>query len=106
MSKFGEVICAKRKALGLFQVELFQKILEESGAPIGVGTISELEKGDRIPSLQDIKQFAVGLKISEDYLCYLTGRLPQDILQNADENQVVRAFQAFRKILEEETDVA
>ncbi len=99
---FGAYIAACRKALTMSQKELASKIMrEEDGAPISPQYLNDIERDRRSPTSGHlIQQFAKVLSCNPDYLHYLAGRLPTEILgRNSSEAKVADAFAAFRKAL-------
>ena len=101
MSMFGEVIAARRKALGLSQRQLAARIKKEDGTPISPQYLNDLEWGRRhAPSEPLLRQFAEVLGLSVDYLYYLAGTYPSDVrAQQVPPERVEAAFRAFRREL-------
>lgn len=101
---FGQVISKARKALGLSQKELAARVMkEEDGGSISPQYLNDIEHDRRSPSSGHlIRQFSGILKIPEDYLFALAGRLPDDVRPDtSDPEKVVAAFMSFRRTLKE-----
>jgi transcriptional regulator with XRE-family HTH domain len=98
---FGTQIAEARKALGFSQKELASKIRKEDGEPISPQYLNDIEHDRRNPPSEDmINQFAKQLKLPVEVLFYLAGKLPRDMKNpSVDQDQVVAAYQAFRKAL-------
>ena len=99
---FGRTIAKARRDLGLSQKELAARIMkEEDGRPISPQYLNDIEHDRRSPSSGHlIRQFSGILKIPEDYLFALAGRLPDDLRTDAtDRDKVVEAFANFRRAL-------
>ena len=98
---FGQVIAEARKKADLTQKELSARIKKEDGTPISPQYLNDLERDRRNPPSEHlIRQFARELDLSEDYLIYLAGQIPED-LRNSPQppERVEAAFKAFRKEL-------
>lgn len=98
----GQAIIAARKALKMSQKELAASVHKEDGS----GTISpqylnDIEHDRRSPtSDQLIREFARALKIDEDYLFVVAGKIPEETRMAAtDPTSTARAFKAFRRSL-------
>jgi transcriptional regulator with XRE-family HTH domain len=99
---FGETVAKERKLVGLSQKELATRILKEDGAPISPQYLNDLEHDRRSPPPQNLlQQFARELNIPFEYLLYLARELPHD-LPDGKPQQVKAAFQAFRRVLEDD----
>jgi transcriptional regulator with XRE-family HTH domain len=98
---FGKRIAEARKALGLSLKELAQQIKKEDGQAISPQYLNDIEHNRRQPdSSQLIEQFAEVLKIAPELLYFEAGKLTDDLRQqNPEEENVVAAYQAFRKAL-------
>jgi transcriptional regulator with XRE-family HTH domain len=97
---FGGVISRARKDKGWSLKELCSKVLrEEDGEPISPQYLNDIEHNRRSPSSDwMVKQFAVALGISADWLYYLAGRLPADLRnRKLSEDKVTELMVAFRK---------
>lgn len=102
---FGGAISTARKAKMLSQKELAAKVKKDDGQPISPQYLNDIEHDRRNPPSEDIlRQFADLLDLDFEYLCFLAGQWPSDILEIKSEPEQVReAFNAFRKTLEGET---
>jgi len=97
---FGGVISDARRRAGKSQKELAGLILKEDGKPISAQYLNDLERDRRNPPPHLIEQFAENLGLPRDYLDYVAGQMPPDLLgRTADPGQVEAAFRAFRKAL-------
>ncbi len=99
---FGTRIAEARKALGMSQKDLAAKIIKEDGQPISPQYLNDIEHDRRNPPSEDmINQFAKHLQLPAEVLFYLDGKLlPQDLnATKAEPEQIVAAYQAFRKAL-------
>jgi transcriptional regulator with XRE-family HTH domain len=98
---FGAQIAEARKALGLSQKDLAAKITKEDGQPISPQYLNDIEHDRRNPPSEDmIKQFAKHLKLEQEVLFYLAGKLTEDMKKTTVEpKKIVAAYQAFRKAL-------
>jgi transcriptional regulator with XRE-family HTH domain len=98
---FGTHIAEARKALRLSQKDLAARIIKEDGQPISAQYLNDIEHDRRNPPSEDmIKQFAKHLKLEQEVLFYLAGKLTQDMMRTSVEpEKIVAAYQAFRKAL-------
>ena len=99
---FGQTISKARKAKSLSQKDLAGIILkEEDGTPISPQYLNDIEHDRRSPtSDQLIREFARALRVDENYLFVLAGKIPEDLRAAATDSATrVRAFKAFRKAL-------
>jgi transcriptional regulator with XRE-family HTH domain len=96
---FGRAIASKRKEIMLSQKELAARILKEDGEPITPQYLNDIEHDRRNPSSDHIvQQFAEQLNLPSDYLYYLAGRIPADVLGKKLSPQDVSKFMtAFRR---------
>lgn len=104
MPTFGEIISEKRKEIGLSQKELATKILKEDDQPISPQYLNDLERDRRNPPAEFlIEQFAKVLNVPSDQLYYSAGELAPDMKEaDADEDLVVEAYTAFRKVIKKQ----
>jgi len=101
---FGKAIAKARKALGLSQKELAAKVRkEEGGGSISPQYLNDIEHDRRSPTSDHlIRQFAAVLEIDEGYLFVLAGKIPDDMRNEArDQDKIVEAFANFRRKLKE-----
>src|SRR4051794_9410299 len=98
---FGSVISERRKELGLSQRDLAARIQKDDGEPISPQYLNDLERDRRnAPSNDLIREFSRELRLPPDYLEFVAGRLPDELLNvDADPADVQKAFVAFRKVL-------
>jgi transcriptional regulator with XRE-family HTH domain len=98
---FGQTIAAARKELGISQRELASRVIKEDGVPISAQYLNDIERGRRNPPGEHLlEQFAKELDLDNDYLFFLSGKLPSD-MRNADTSpkKVQEAFKAFRRTM-------
>lgn len=102
---FGRVLADARKKANLSQKELAAKIKKEDGQPISAQYLNDIEHDRRNPpSSHLLEQFARELNTPVEYLYYLAGELPADLKgREANQEQVVAAYQAFRRELKNES---
>jgi transcriptional regulator with XRE-family HTH domain len=98
---FGKVLAEARKKADLSQKELAGKIKKEDGQPISAQYLNDIEHDRRNPpSGHMLEQFARELDTPVEYFYYWAGELPADLQgRDADQEQVVAAYRAFRKEL-------
>ena len=98
---FGQYIAESRKQAGLSQKVLAERLRKEDGQSISAQYLNDIEHDRRNPPREFIlTQISSVLNISLDYLCFLSGVLPDDIKrQNYQPEDVENAFKAFRKAL-------
>jgi len=98
---FGHYIAESRKTAGLSQKDLAERLRKEDGQSISAQYLNDIEHDRRNPPGKFIlAQISSVLNISLDYLCFLSGVLPDDIKrQNYQPEDVENAFKAFRKAL-------
>lgn len=102
---FGRVLADARKKASLSQKELAAKIKKEDGQPISAQYLNDIEHDRRNPpSGHLLEQFAQELGTPVEYLYYWAGELPADLKgREADQQQVVAAYRAFRRELKKES---
>ena len=94
---FGEAISQQRRKLGLSQKQLAEQM------SISPQYLNDIEHDRRSPSSDHmIKEFARVLGLSENYLFYLTGRVPaearrSDVTPKQVDKWVASANAAFRR---------
>ncbi len=97
---FGEFVSQARKAKGMTQKQLTEKIKREDGDPISPQYMNDIEHDRRLPSSEIILQLASVLELSPDYLHFLAGKWPGDISPGkANQKDVEKLMVAFRKQL-------
>lgn len=96
---FGSFISFKRKENSLSQKELATLIKREDGDPISPQYLNDIEHDRRSPTSDlMVKQFAQILGLPPDYLYYLAGKFPTDVVTtNASPEKVQKAMLAFRQ---------
>jgi transcriptional regulator with XRE-family HTH domain len=101
VENFGKVISSKRKEKLINQNELAALIKKEDGSAISPQYLNDIERGRRNPPPEYIiKQLAKELDLSEDYLYFLAGKLPNNLQDDYSQNDVEAAMKAFRKRLQ------
>ena len=100
-SSLGEVISRKRKALGLSQRELAERIKKEDGEAITPQYLNDIERDRRTPSSDYlVEQFAAALGIDKEYLRKFAGKYPADIVKApVGEAEFTRELAVFRQRL-------
>ena len=101
---FGGAISQARKALGLNQKKLAERVMkEESGASISPQYLNDIEHDRRSPTSDHlIREFATVLNVDEGYLFVLAGKIPDDIRKSTnDADKIVAAFKKFRETMTE-----
>ena len=98
---FGQTIARARKDIGVSQRELALKVVKEDGAPISPQYLNDIERDRRNPPGDHLLgQLAKALDLDEDYLYFLAGKFPSDVLSGSkNPKQVAAAFKAFRRTL-------
>ena len=96
---FGQTIAAARKELGISQRELASRVLKEDGVPISAQYLNDIERERRNPPGDHLlEQFAKELGLDNDYLFFLSGKLPSDVrAAGTNPKKVQEAFKAFRR---------
>ena len=98
---FGRAITQARKQKEMSQKELAAKIKREDGERISPQYLNDIEHDRRNPSSDSIvQQFAKVLGLESDYLYYLAGKIPTDIVdKNLPAEKVQELMVAFRRDL-------
>ena len=97
---FGSYILKLRKEKGISQKDLASKILrEEDEKAISPQYLNDIERDRRNPTSDHlINQFAAALEVEPEYLFYLAGTLPKDLVEaGRGRAEVVEFFNAFRR---------
>src|SRR5215472_6341456 len=96
---FGSYISQQRRARGLSQKQLAEEIRREEGGSISPQYLNDIEHDRRSPSSDHmINEFARVLKVSDNYLYYLAGRIPAQVRRaNMPPNQVDAWVANFRR---------
>lgn len=102
LDTFGKRIRALRMDRGLSQVELRDRMHKEAEVEIGETYISELERSDRMPSLEVAAAMAKVLDVSLDYLGLLVDdgesykRTPAPVYFSEEADRIAELFDAMR----------
>lgn len=72
MDSFGRRLAQLRRDLGITQEDLRARMQAESGVNVGQTYISQMERQNKMPSLEVATALARALKTSVDYLALLT----------------------------------
>ena len=96
---FGSYISEQRRARGLSQKQLAERIQREEGGSISPQYLNDIEHDRRSPSSDHmINEFARVLQLSANYLFYLAGRVPAAARhRDATPRDVDQWVQAFRR---------
>ena len=102
---FGEAITQARKNKKLSQKQVAAGILKEDGKPISPQYLNDIEHDRRNPPGEHIvRQLSDILYLDLDYLFFLAGRFPSDVLEMArDQEDIATAMKAFRSSLREQS---
>jgi transcriptional regulator with XRE-family HTH domain len=95
---FGGAIAEARKSKGWSLKDLASRVLREDGEAISPQYLNDIEHDRRSPSSDRmVQQFAEALEINQDWLYYLTGRLPADVRERGlSQKQVSELMISFR----------
>jgi transcriptional regulator with XRE-family HTH domain len=94
----GQMIRETRISKDMTQKHLAEKVKKEDGKPITPQYLNDIEHDRRSPSEFVARQIAKELELDADYLIFLSGSVPKDILQRPmSEETVQEAFRVFRK---------
>ena len=98
---FGEAITQARKDKELSQKQVAATTLKEDGQAISAQYLNDIEHDRRNPPSEFIvRQLAESLDLDLDYLLFLAGRLPSDMLElSRDSQDISSAMKAFRRNL-------
>ena len=98
---FGEAITRARKDRKLSQKEVAAGTLKEDGQAISPQYLNDIEHDRRNPPGEFIvRQLAATLDLELDYLLFLAGRFPSDMLEmSGDQEGITTAMKAFRSSL-------
>src|SRR3984893_8603990 len=81
---FGGAISEARKAKGCALKDLAARVLREDEEAISPQYLNDIEHDRRSPSSdRTVQQFADALGIDRDWLYYLAGRFPEDVLRGS-----------------------
>ena len=98
---FGEAITRARKDKKLSQKQVAAGTLKEDGQAISAQYLNDIEHDRRNPPSEYIvRQLADTLDLDLDYLLFLAGRFPADVLEmSRDQEGIKTAMKAFRSSL-------
>ena len=98
---FGEAITQARKDKKLSQKQVAAGTLKEDSRPISAQYLNDIEHDRRNPPNEYIvHQLANTLGLELDYLLFLAGRFPSDMLEmSRDQEGIKTAMRAFRRSL-------
>ena len=98
---FGEAITKARKDKKLSQKQVAAGTRKEDGDAISAQYLNDIEHDRRNPPSEYIvSQLAESLDLDLDYLLFLAGRLPSDMLElSRDRQDISSAMKAFRRNL-------
>ena len=105
MKAFGEVIVRARKAAGLTQKAVAERLRRGDGRRILPPWLNDLEHGRRYPPENAvIEQLSKILNISADVLYFYASRVPVDVDGDLDDGTIEAAYQAFRTRIDSRVD--
>ena len=98
---FGEAITQARKDRTLSQKQVAAGTLKEDGIAISPQYLNDIEHDRRNPPSEYIvRQLADTLDLELDYLLFLAGRFPSDVLEmSRNRSDITTAMRAFRSSL-------
>jgi transcriptional regulator with XRE-family HTH domain len=98
---FGNAVSQGRKQQKMSQKDLAAQIKREDGVAISAQYLNDIEHDRRSPSSDlMVQQFATILKLDANYLYYLAGKIPAELMKaNLSPEQVQKLMVAFRKTL-------
>src|SRR5260370_31622002 len=95
MKTFGQVIVAARKAAGLTQKAVAERLRRADGRNVLPPYLNDLEHDRRYPPENElIEQLAKILRISADILYFYARRMPGGTLRDVDERSIEAACRA------------
>ena len=102
---FGEAITQARKDKKLSQKQVAAGTLKEDRTAISPQYLNDIEHDRRNPPSEYIvRQLADALDLELDYLLFLAGRFPSDVLEmSRDQEGIATAMRAFRSSLREQS---
>lgn len=101
-SSFGEAISQRRKEKKMSQKDLASQIKREDEQSISPQYLNDIEHDRRSPSSEMIiRQLAEVLDMQADFLYFLAGKIPSDLVnQKATPQKIQAAMVAFRKTIQ------
>ena len=92
---FGEIITQARGRSRLTQKHVAGTTLKENGIPISASYLNNIEHDRRNPPREYImRQLANTLGLEIEYLCFLAGRIPTDIVKMQPNPETVQRAMA------------
>jgi transcriptional regulator with XRE-family HTH domain len=102
MKTFGKVIVEARKAAGLTQKAVAERLRRGDGRKVLPLYLNDLEHERRYPPEDaTIEQLAKILNLSSDVLYFYAKRVPPDVRRDATDDEVEAAYGAFRRVIDE-----
>jgi len=100
MKTFGRVVVAARKAAGLKQKDVAERLRRVDGRKVMAPYLNDLEHDRRNPPENAIlDQLGKLLGVSVDILYFYARRLPGDMARDFDYRAIEAAYRAFRETL-------
>jgi len=105
MKTFGQVIVEARKAAGLTQKAVAERLRRGDGRKVLPPYLNDLEHDRRYPPEDAvIEQLAKILNLSSDVLYFYAKRVPPDVMRDAPDSEVQAAYKAFRRVIDQAMD--
>jgi len=102
MKTFGKVIVEARKAAGLTQKGVAERLRRGDGRKVLPAYLNDLEHDRRyLPEDPVIEQLAKILRLSSDVLYFYAKRVPPDVRRDATDSEVAAAYRAFRRVIDD-----
>ena len=102
METFGQVIVEARKAVGLTQKAVTERLRRGDGRKVLPPYLNDLEHDRRYPPENAmIEQLAKILNVSSDVLYFYAKRVPPDMRRDATDTEVEAAYGAFLRVIDE-----
>ena len=100
MKTFGQVIVEARKAAGLTQKSVAERLRRGDGRNVSPPFLNDLEHDRRYPPENAvIEQLARILNLSADVLYFYAKRVPPDVRRDATDSEIEDAYRAFRRVI-------
>jgi transcriptional regulator with XRE-family HTH domain len=100
MKTFGQVIVEARKAAGLTQKAVAERLRRGDGRKVLPPYLDDLEHDRRYPPEDAvIEQLANILNLSPDILYFYAKRVPPDVRRDTMDSEVEAAYRAFRRVI-------
>ena len=98
---FGAAILKGRTGKQLLQKDVAAAIEKQDGVAMSASYLNDIERDRRNPpNAHIIRQLASALDLDEDYLFFLAGRIPVDLLEVPhDQVTISRAVKTLRRTL-------